>query len=138
MAVREHGDQRDRDGSFHINHVARVAESVDRSAPYQRVAWLHDVLEDCEVEPAHLCRRLPQAEFDAVELLTRAEDEAYEDYIDRVVRASGDAGRLARAVKEADLLDNLGRCAAARDPMIGRYGRALATLWTRSPGLGVG
>lgn len=129
LAVRAHGDQRDRDGSFHIAHVARVAETAPQSDPYQRVAWLHDVLEDSEVGINRLRDRLPKEEVEAVLLLTHDADESYEDYIDRLAQAQGDAGLLARAVKEADMLDNLRRCARARDPAVGQYGQALARLW---------
>ena len=38
LAVRAHADQRDRDGSFHIGHVARVAEAVPGDDAHQRVA----------------------------------------------------------------------------------------------------
>ena len=123
LAVRAHGDQCDRDGSFHIAHVARVAEAVGQSDPLQRVAWLHDVLEDTEVGVDDLRARLPAAELAAVLLLTHAGHEPYDDYIDRLVQADGDAGRLARAVKEADMLDNLHRCARDRDPAVGQYGQ---------------
>ena len=81
LAVRAHGDQRDRDGSLHIDHVARVAEAVEPSAEYQRVAWLHDVLEDSELGTEGLAR-LPKAELGAVVLLTHSADVSYEDYID--------------------------------------------------------
>jgi hypothetical protein len=134
LAVRAHRDQRDRDGSFHIAHVARVAESVAQSDSHQRVAWLHDVVEDSDVGIDDLRARLPTAEVDAVLLLTHDESEPYEDYIDRLARAEGDAGSLARGVKEADMLDNLRRCALARDPAVGRYGQALAKLWSRDDG----
>ena len=136
LAVEAHGDQRDRDGSFHIQHVARVAEAVPRSDPHQRVAWLHDVLEDTQVEIDVLKQRLPAAEFAALTLLTHNSDETYDDYVARIASAEGESGGLARAVKEADMLDNLRRSALARDPAVGRYGRALATLWrsqTRTP-----
>ncbi len=129
LAVRAHRDQRDRDGSFHIAHVARVAEAVAQSASYQRVAWLHDVLEDSHVGIDHLRERLPEAEVEAVLLLTHDASESYEDYIYRLAQAEGDAGSLARAVKEADMLDNLRRCALAHDPAVGQYGQALAKLW---------
>jgi (p)ppGpp synthase/HD superfamily hydrolase len=49
LAVREHTDQRNRDGSLHVDHVARVADGVPLAAAYQRAAWLHDVLEDSDV-----------------------------------------------------------------------------------------
>lgn len=129
LAVRAHGHQRDRDGSFHIAHVARVAEAVAQSDSYQRVAWLHDVVEDSDVGIDYLRERLPEAEVEAVLLLTHDVSEPYEDYIDRLARAEGDVGLLARAVKEADMLDNLRRSARARDPAVGQYGQALAKLW---------
>lgn len=128
LAVRAHGDQRDRDGSFHIAHVARVAEKVPREAPYQRVAWLHDVVEDSQLTVQQL--RLPDVERAAIALLTRDEREPYQDYVRRLAAAAGQAGELARSIKEADLLDNLHRCAAGRDRAIGQYGRALATIWS--------
>jgi (p)ppGpp synthase/HD superfamily hydrolase len=58
LAVRVHGDQRDRDCSFHIDHVARVAQSVADDHAYQRVAWLHDVIEDSDLAPEDLDGRL--------------------------------------------------------------------------------
>jgi hypothetical protein len=63
IAVRAHGDQKDRDGSPHIAHVARVAEGVPEAGEYQRVAWLHDVLEDSDITSEQLrdnCR-LPRS-----------------------------------------------------------------------------
>ncbi len=65
-------------------------------------------------------------------LLTHNGNESYEEYIDRLADAVGDAGVLARAVKEADMLDDLRRCVLARDPAVGQYGRALAKLWNGS------
>lgn len=77
LAVRAHGDQRDRDGSFHIAHVARVAEQVPREASYQRVAWLHDVVEDSQLTVGQL--HLPDVERAAIASLTRDEREPYQD-----------------------------------------------------------
>lgn len=129
LAVRAHGDQRDRDGTFHIQHVARVAEALPRSDGHQRVAWLHDVLEDTDVATEVLEPRLPDVEFKALMLLTHDNEEPYDDYVGRIATAEGEAGSLARAVKEADMLDNLRRCSLARDPAVAKYGRGLATLW---------
>jgi (p)ppGpp synthase/HD superfamily hydrolase len=131
LAVRAHQDQRDRDDSFHINHVARVAEGAPRQDAYQRVAWLHDVIEDSDIDAEQLRLRLPEAELEAIRLLTHDEGMAYQDYIDLIVAADGEAGTLARAIKEADMLDNLRRCALARDEAVEQYGRALVSLWRR-------
>jgi (p)ppGpp synthase/HD superfamily hydrolase len=130
LAVQAHADQRDRDGSLHIAHVARVAARVAGSESRERVAWLHDVVEDGDLDLERLRARLPAAEWQAVVLLTHDGSESYEAYIERLVQAPGEAGALARAVKEADMLDNLRRCALARDPAVGQYGQALARLWS--------
>jgi (p)ppGpp synthase/HD superfamily hydrolase len=132
LAFRSHGNQRDRDGSLHIDHVARVAESVSGSEAVVRVAWLHDVLEDCDIGIDELRPRLPQVELDALLLLTHEGEGSYEAYIERLVQSDSDAARTARAVKEADMLDNLRRCAVGRDPAIARYGQALGRLWSSS------
>ena len=130
LAARAHGDQHDRDGSLHIDHVARVAEQVSADDAHQRVAWLHDVIEDSTLTIGDLEPRLTTAELEALRLLTH--DHAlgsYADYVQRIVDAPGPAGDLARAVKEADLLDNLRRCARDRDLAVAQYGQALAALW---------
>jgi (p)ppGpp synthase/HD superfamily hydrolase len=131
LAVRAHGDQRDRDGSFHIDHVARVAEAVPADDPHQRVAWLHDVIEDSEMTVEDLAARLAADELQALSLLTHHDPkEPYDDYVGRIIRAPGEAGDLAREIKQADMLDNLRRCARDHDPRVAQYGRALAALWT--------
>jgi hypothetical protein len=132
LAVQAHADQRDRDGTFHIQHIARVAEAVPCSDGHQRVAWLHDVLEDTDVASDALGKRLPDAELKALLLLTHDGAEEYEDYVGRIAAALGEAGSLARTVKQADLLDNLRRCSLARDPAVAKYARGLATLWAPS------
>ena len=132
LAVRAHQDQRDRDGGFHINHVARVADGAPQQDAYQRVAWLHDVIEDSDVDTEQLRSRLPEAEVQAIRLLTHDQSTPYQDYIDLIASADGEAGAIARAIKEADMLDNLRRCALARDEAIEQYGRALAALWRRT------
>ena len=130
LAVRAHGEQCDRDGHFHIDHVARVAAGVTSTDSLQRVAWLHDVIEDSDTTLDDLRGRLPEAELDALTLLTHRDAIPYADYVEAIIAAPGEAGELARAVKESDMLDNLRRCATDHDPAIVRYGTALGALWT--------
>lgn len=130
IAVRAHADQRDRDGSFHIAHVARVAEGVPDTDEYQRVAWLHDVLEDSDIAAEELRDKLSAPELEALGLLTHNGSESYTEYVRRIIEAEGEAGMLARAVKQADMLDNLRRCAGGQDPAVAQYGEALGALWT--------
>lgn len=135
IAVQAHGDQRDRDGSFHIAHVARVAERSPDDDAHQRVAWLHDVIEDSGLKAAELAHRLPDVELEAVQLLTHDDPEvSYADYVAAIASAPGPAGALARAIKQADMLDNLSRCVRDHDPAIAQYGLALAALWSTAWG----
>ena len=76
--------------------------------------------------------RLPEAELDAIRLLTHDEGMAYQDYIDLIVAADGEAGTLARAIEENGSRCHVRRCAFARDGAVERPGRALAALWRRT------
>jgi hypothetical protein len=101
-----YGYQRDRFGDLVVEHAARVAAAVPPEA--QATAWLHDVFELSAADPAELCGEgLTRAELAALELLTRMPSELYELYVLRIAHAPGEEGRLARAVKRADLEDHL-------------------------------
>jgi hypothetical protein len=97
----------------------------------QRVAWLHDVVEASDISIKDLASRLPDAELEALRLLAHDETEFYADYVGRIIDAEGVPGQLARAIKEADILDNIHRCALAHNPTIAQYGEALSRLWAR-------
>jgi len=106
IAKRAHLGQTDRFGGSLIDHVARVASTVPREA--RSVAWLHDVLERTGTGIEALeTDGLTPLERDALDILTRRDGEAYEAYALRVTFASGEAGRLARTVKRADLDDHI-------------------------------
>ena len=67
-------------------------------------------------------------------LLTHDDDrDTYAGCVQRTIDAPGPAGDLARAVKEADMLDNLRRRARDRDAALAQYANALARLWTTHP-----
>ncbi len=106
IAHSRHHDQRDRRGALLIEHVDRVAAHV---APAERaLAYLHDLLEWTDVSYETLrADGLTDHQAAALELLTRAPSESYELYVLRIAHADGPAGRLARAVKLADLDDRL-------------------------------
>jgi hypothetical protein len=86
---------------------------------------LYHVLEDSVATADDLRKRLTPDESEAHILLTQSDaEESYEDYVRRIVAAPGVAGDLARTVKQADLLDNLRRCARDRDrPVTGMLRR---------------
>jgi hypothetical protein len=106
IAHARHHDQRDRRGALLIEHVDRVAAHV---APDERaIAYVHDLLEWTDVSYKPLrADGLTDHEAAALELLTRTSGESYELYVLRIAYAEGRAGRLARAVKVADLEDHL-------------------------------
>ena len=113
FAYSRHLDQRDRAGEPIVEHLERVAASVPADA--RTVAFLHDLLERTATSADDLeTRGLTPAELGAVLLLTRVENETFEAHALRIAHAQGAAGRLARAVKLADMADHV-----AHDPVDG-------------------
>src|SRR5664279_5502382 len=106
ISSRSYARQRDRFGEPVIEHVARVSAAVP---PWARaVARLHDLLELAPMTAAELCAQgLTAGEYHTLELLTRLERQPYAAHVRRIADAPGDPGRIARAVKIADLDDHL-------------------------------
>lgn len=100
IARAAHAKQTDRAGRPYIEHVERVAAGVEPAdAP---VAWLHDVLEDTPITASDLAAQGIDARvIDAVEAITRHDDEAPDAYYARVL-----ANPAALRVKASDLADN--------------------------------
>jgi len=106
IAHRAHAGQLDRFGEHVIEHVKRVAQAVPDDA--RPTAYLHDVLEVPDAGPEVLLGHgLTHTEFLVLELLTRRPSEPYRSYVKRISYATGEAGRLARIIKLADLDDHL-------------------------------
>lgn len=109
LAERIHIHGTDRYGSPLMPHVRRVAAAVPVEA--RVVAWLHEVLESSSVSADDLqAAGVGVEELAAIRLLTRDREGDEGDYLAHVAliaRAAGDAGRLARIVKRADLLDRM-------------------------------
>jgi hypothetical protein len=119
-------------GRRYIDHVCRVASNVPREA--LGVAWLHDVLERSDViEEDLVAMGLARHERAALRLLTHRGEEERDDasFLPRVriiAATLGPAGRIARAVKRADMED---RMRMPRDPggtWTPPYARALAVM----------
>ena len=113
LALRAHRGQKDKVGEPYIRHPIRVAERVEGDDA-RVVALLHDVLEDTDMTREDLRRAGVDGQLlEALELLTRTAGQEYADYVAAV--ADND---LARAVKLADVADNLERLDAwaAVDP----------------------
>src|SRR3954447_20443325 len=102
IATATHLGQRTRSGELVLEHLARVAAAVTEEAC--ATAWLHDLLERADVSADELrAQGLSALELEALALLTRSPEESYELYALRIAHARGDAGRIARIVKLADL-----------------------------------
>jgi hypothetical protein len=114
VAQRLHRGQRTRFGELVVEHLARVEAAVPARA--RALAWLHDALEGSGVTSFELqVYGLTGVELEALGLLTHVDAETYELYVSRIARAPGAAGRLARAVKLADLEDHLGHAEIPAD-----------------------
>ena len=123
LALDTHWDQTDKAGRPYITHVLRVTARMN-SPIEQAVALLHDVMEDGALTRNDLSA-FPLEVVDAVEALSRRLGEEYEDFILRVKNNS-----LARAVKIADLSDNLDpeRRLPDSEKYIDRYSKAIKLL----------
>lgn len=106
VAVAAHAGQLDKAGKPYILHPLRVMMTVESPSldSARKIAVLHDVVEDSEwtIESLDGKFGLSSEEQAAIRLLSHDDDEEYADYIERVA-----TNPLARAVKVADLLDNL-------------------------------
>jgi (p)ppGpp synthase/HD superfamily hydrolase len=114
VAARAHGLMRDKSGVLALAHAIEVASALgDASDDERAAALLHDVLEDTGWTPADLrAAGVPEVVIEAVEHVSRREHpekERYRDFIERTATADGEAGRIARRVKLADLLVNMER-----------------------------
>jgi hypothetical protein len=106
VAIAAHAGQRTRHGEPLNGHLERVAASVPPKA--MAIAWLHE-LGERGAASVHdlLARGITPVELAALELLTLAEGEDYGLYVRRIAQAPGAAGALARAVKLAELVDDI-------------------------------
>ena len=101
IARRAHAGQVDKAGVPYAHHPAWVAARVEGDDA-KAAAWLHDVLEDTSLTADDLRRAgIPEEVVHTVEVLTHAEGESYQDYLERVARHP-----LAARVKLADLAHN--------------------------------
>ena len=105
VAIAAHRGQRDKVGEPYIRHPVRVAERVEGEHA-QVVALLHDVFEDTDLTLDDL-DDLDYDQREALRVLTRDPNQPYGDYIESIAQ-----NPLARAVKLADIADNLQRLPA--------------------------
>ena len=98
---------------------------------YVASAYLHDIIEDTDCTREDLMALFPESVVEAVFRLTRAMGMTYADYIEMIL--SRDiiptlAGKIARVVKLADLLDHLAGPTPCPPSLIKRYEKSLYRL----------
>lgn len=102
IALDAHTGDTDKSDATYIRHPLRVMEKMD-SETERVVAVLHDVVEDSGYELREIENAFGSDVCEAVEALTKRDDEAYlEDFIPRCAE-----NQIARRVKQADIKDNM-------------------------------
>ena len=101
LAKQHHEGQTDKAGKPYIEHPLRVMNQVE-SEEEKIVAVLHDIVEDTDISLDDLRNEgFSKEVVDAVECLTKQDDENYDSYIERI-----SFNKLAIKIKLADLEDN--------------------------------
>lgn len=102
IAARAHEGQKDKAGQPYILHPLRVM--FNRKNETEMIcAILHDVIEDTDISIDYLRQEgFSEAILDALDALTKRDNEDYDDFIDRVIK-----NKIACQVKLADLMDNM-------------------------------
>ena len=100
-----HYGQKDKLDEPYWKHPMAVAAVFVQLRDYYHatIALLHDVVEDTVMTLDALSQQFPSSIVEAVDALTREEDETYKEYIRRCAE-----NRDAAKVKWVDLQDNLG------------------------------
>ncbi len=87
---------------YHIEEVLSLAEQMGLSEELRIVSILHDTIEDTDTNWEELKKDFGTFVAEIVFILTKQENETYEDYIERVSE-----NKYARKVKVLDLMCNL-------------------------------
>ena len=100
LATKYHLYQTDKVGKAYIEHPKTVASLV-QGETVKVVAWLHDIVEDTDIDLALLENTFPVEAVEAIYAMTHDKDEDYFNYVRRVK-----LNPIARQVKMADLTHN--------------------------------
>jgi len=143
LAKKLHDGMTDKYGNPYFEHLERVADRV-RDMEYNMVdetseinlylvaAYLHDSVEDTEMELFDIESKFGKDIAVAIDLLTRKEGMPYSEYVERIRRdAKSDvinSGKIARVVKLADLFDHLMGPTICPANLVKRYEKSLYSL----------
>ena len=146
LAAECHDGMVDKYGNPYMEHLERVADRVremeydfvDETSEiemYVATAYLHDIVEDTDIPRGGLLRAFPADVVTAIFKLTRKKGTTYAEYIEGLM--SGDwqsfgtldlAGKIARVVKLADLLDHVSGPTPCPPNLKKRYEKSLYRL----------
>lgn len=127
IACEAHNNQLDKGGFLYIHHPLFIAQQLHTENDVV-VALLHDVIEDTDMTIDDLKNLgIPQECLDAIDLLSRKEDDVYIEYIQSLRH-----NKMACRVKRLDLLHNLDFRRLLQDEKqesrLKRYSKALVMI----------
>ena len=142
FAAEYHEGMTDKYGNPYMEHLERVADRVremeydfvDETSEiemYVATAYLHDIIEDTDCTREDLVALFPESVVEAIFRLTREEGMTYAEYIERILSQDSIpilAGKIARVVKLADLLDHLAGPTPCPPNLVKRYEKSLYRL----------
>ena len=142
FAAEYHKGMVDKYDNPYMEHLERVADRVremeydfvDETSEiemYVATAYLHDIIEDTDCTREDLVALFPEAVVEAIFRLTREEGMTYAEYIERILSQDSIpilAGKIARVVKLADLLDHLAGPTPCPPILVKRYEKSLYRL----------
>ena len=146
LAAECHDGMVDKYGNPYMEHLERVADRVremeydfvDETSEielYIATAYLHDIVEDTDITRDILVQAFPADVVTAIFKLTRKKGMTYAEYIEELM--SGDwqsfgnldlAGKIARVVMLADLLDHVSGPTPCPPNLKKRYEKSLYRL----------
>ena len=142
LAAECHDGMVDKYGNPYMEHLERVADRVremeydfvDETSEiemYVATAYLHDIVEDTEITRDELDALFGEVVIAAIFRLTRDTGMTYAEYIERVLSRDSLptlAGKIARVVKLADLLDHVSGPTPCPPSLKKRYEKSLYRL----------
>jgi len=102
IALQAYAGKTDKAGKTYILHPLRIMAKMETEQE-MAVALLHDVIEDSSFTAMDLKKaKIPNTVIEAVQCLTKQDNEDYQDFIQRTM-----SNTLAAKVKKADIEDNI-------------------------------
>lgn len=123
VATEAHSGQFRRGGVIpYIVHPKAVASRVGEDIDARVVAWLHDVLEDCDVTEDQLRQKgFTEKQINAIKVMTKKKGQSYDEYLENIASCP-----IATKVKIADMISNLADNPTKRQ--IEKYAKGLLRL----------